>query len=126
MNNRNANITLIFILFFLGVAMCRRWQEPQKKEALNRSPQATTFSPKAQCQMQCMGLDTKSIEALFDKGIILFNQSSRNKKPCPVFTIQGMVIKGKTIRMRIEQCDTQTIIHDMYAVDNEGKECLCD
>jgi hypothetical protein len=125
MNNRNANITLIFILFFLGVAMCRRWQEPQKKEAFNRSPQATTFSPKAQCRMQCMGLNTKSIEPLFAKGIILFNQSSRNRKPCPVFTIQGVVMKGKTFRMRIEQCATQTIIHDLYAMNNEGNECTC-
>ena len=76
--------------------------------------------------MQCMDLNIKSIELLFSKGIILFNQSSRNRKPCPVFTIQGVAMTDKTIRMRIEQCSTQTMILDIYPVNNEGKECLCD
>ena len=126
MKNRNANITLTLIVFFLGIAMCRRWQEPRKNEAFDRNPVERTFSSKAKCQLQCFALDANAIETLFQKGIILFNQSNRNKKPCPFFTIQGVTKNGKTVRIRIEQCAEKTIINDIYRMSNDEKDCFCD
>jgi hypothetical protein len=126
MKNRNANITLALIVFFLGIAMCRRWQEPRKKEAFDRNPLDKTFSSKAKCQLQCFALDANAIATLFEKGIILFNQSNRNKKPCPFFTIQGVIEHGNTVRMLIEQCAEKTIINDIQKIGKDEKDCFCD
>jgi hypothetical protein len=125
MNSRNVILSLCFILIVLLVFVCRRSSEPVRKEALDRQPRETSFSKRALCNMKCFGISQADAEGILEKGIILFHRSQRNKRPCPVYTIQGQGESGKTIQVILEQCADQTKFIDCFLL-TEKTPCQCD
>jgi len=124
MRNRNANLTLLIVVFFLMVAVCRRWQEPAKKELVNREPKMLILSSKVKCLMQCYGLANDGPEKILQNGIIIFNLSSRNNKPCPIYTIQGTADHKRNFRLVILQCSDSTRVIDLYSMKDK-QNCSC-
>jgi hypothetical protein len=71
-----------------------------------------------------MAIEKSEIQRVLKVGIILFHKSQRNKRPCPVYTLQGPWKKRASIRLIIEQCRDETIVLECY-IPTEKRECLC-
>lgn len=124
MNSRNVILTLLLILLLSGIFLCRRWQEPVRKEALNRSPDKLTYTTQASCLMKCLQVDEKELARIIRKGIILLNKSNRFNRPCPTFAVQGALAEGKSLQVLLLQCTNETTVLSCNLV-NQNFECQC-
>jgi hypothetical protein len=75
--------------------------------------------------MRCFRINQVDVESILEKGIILFHRSQRNKRPCPIYTIQGQGETGKTIQIILEQCAGQTRIIDCFLPRGKSP-CPCE
>jgi hypothetical protein len=124
MKSRNVILTLVLILLLSGIFLCQKWQEPKRKEALDRRPDHITFSFQALCLMKCQQIREEEIERVIKKGVILLNKSSRFSRPCPTFAVQGSVSEGKSVRVMLMQCTQETKVLSCYIV-NQTSKCEC-
>lgn len=124
MNSRNVILTLLLILLLSGIFLCRKWQEPVRKEALNRKPDQLIYTPQATCLMKCLQVDENEIERVIKKGIILLNKSNRFSRPCPTFAVQGALAVGKSLQVMLVQCANETTVLSCNLV-NQDFECQC-
>src|SRR5687768_3035325 len=99
MRNRNATITLIFIILLLLFAVVRRWREPGRRELFDRDPAALTFTRHAKCRMACRQISAKEIGEVMEKGVIMLNRSNRNDRPCPTYALQARTSDNQYIRV---------------------------
>lgn len=124
MKSRNVTLTLLLILLLSGIFLCRKWQEPTRKEALNRRPDRLTYSSQALCLMKCQQIGEEGIERVIKKGVILLNKSSRFSRPCPTFAVQGSVSEGRSVWVMLMQCTQETKVLSCYFV-NQTSKCDC-
>jgi len=124
MNSRNVTLTLFLILILSGIFLCRKWQEPVRKEALNRHPSQLTYSSQATCLMKCLQVREEEVGQVIKKGVILFHKSSRFSRPCPTFAVQGALTGGKSLQLTLLQCANETTVVSCNLV-NQDFECQC-
>ena len=74
--------------------------------------------------MDCRFISKEDIREIMQKGIINFNKSDRNDKPCPTFALQGETEDGEKLRVIFAQCDDETKVVTCYNL-NEDFECHC-
>lgn len=113
----------LLIAAFL-VFIIRRWNEPVRKEAFDRSPRQLTYTKHALCRMNCRQIDKGEIREIMEKGIINFNKSNRRDRPCPTFTLQGRTSSGESLRVIFAQCDKETKVITCYNLEEEFA-CSC-
>ena len=81
------------------------------------------FSPLANCQKECLGLDSLDVKQLFLAGSILFDESDARKEPCGEYQIVTQLPDEREINYRVQNCDsTVTMIY----LKHEGTPCGCD
>ena len=124
MKPQNVILTLLFILLLSGIFLCRKWREPYRKEALNRDPDELVFSSIATCERDCQQLTTEDIQQVLRNGVILLNNSQRFRRPCPLYTVQGAIPNGKSLRVIFEQCRKETKVLTCYVLKN-NLNCDC-
>ena len=124
MKPRNVILTLFLILLFSGIFLCRKWQEPTRKEALDRAPRQLLFTAKAKCEIKCLKISQADIEQVLYKGVILLNKSNRFGRPCPSFVVQGAIEGGNSLRVIFEQCADQTKVLTCTQLKSDFK-CEC-
>ena len=59
-----------------------------------------------------------------EKGIINFNKSGKEDRPCPTFALQGTTSGGESIRVIFAQCPAETKVITCYNL-NEDFTCHC-
>lgn len=124
MRTKNATVTLIIILVLIFYAALRWYVlEPAKREAFNRHPSHISYTRHALCRMDCRHISEEDIQEIMRKGIIIFNKSDMNDRPCPTFALQGYTTKHENLRVIFAQCDKETRIVTCY---NLAKEFECD
>ena len=119
MKSRNQVVALIILVLLFVVFIIRRWNEPVKKEAFDRSPLTLTFSKHARCRMECRQIDEDEIREIMEKGIINFNKSDRRDRPCPTFALQGRTSTGEKLRVIFAQCASETKVVTCYNLEND-------
>jgi len=119
MKSRNVILTLFLILLLSGIFLCRKWREPVRKEALNRSPDRLAYTSLTVCQMKCQQIQEDEIELILKKGVILLNKSNRFSRPCPTFAVQASTSSGKSVRLLLRQCTEETTVLSCYIVNQE-------
>jgi len=124
MKTSRATYTLIVVLLFLAAFILIRSHEPRRGEAFNRHPGHLSYSRHAQCRMDCRHISPQDIADIMEKGIINFNRSNRNGRPCPTFALQGLTSGGATLRVVFAQCREETKVVTCYNLREEF-ECHC-
>jgi hypothetical protein len=99
---------MIFVLILLFVFVYKRWQEPVRREAFDRTPSHLYYTKHALCRMDCRHISKDDIKEIMRKGIINFNKSNRIDRPCPTFALQGETGDGEKLRVVFAQCDDET------------------
>lgn len=115
---------MIFVLILLFVFIYKRWQEPVRKEAFDRTPSHLYYTKHALCRMDCRHISKEDIKEIMKKGIINFNKSNRRDRPCPTFALQGETNDGEKLRVVFAQCDDETKVVTCYNLE-EDFECHC-
>lgn len=124
MKSSRATYSLILILILLVVFIYRRWQEPLRKEAFDRTPSQLYYTKHALCRMNCRNISKEDIKEIMKKGIINFNRSNRRDRPCPTFALQGETSDGEKLRVIFAQCTDETKVVTCYNLEEEF-ECHC-
>jgi hypothetical protein len=124
MKRGRATISLILVLLLLAVFVYKRWQEPQRRELFDRTPERLLFTRHAQCRMDCRHISKEDIEEIMDKGVINLNKSRRNDRPCPTFALQGETSDHEKIRVIFAQCRNETKVVTCYNLEEEF-DCHC-
>jgi hypothetical protein len=124
MNRRRPVIPILILAIAFLVFIIRRWNEPQRKEAFDRTPASLIYTKHALCRMDCRQIDKNEVNEIMEKGIINFNKSNRRDKPCPTFALQGRTSGGESIRVIFAQCATETKVVTCYNLEEEF-ECDC-
>jgi hypothetical protein len=124
MRPRSVRLSIILLLVVFLVFVIRRWNEPVKKEAFDRSPSSLVYTKHALCRMDCRQIDKNEILEIMQKGIINFNKSYQRDRPCPTFALQGRTSSGENIRVIFAQCDKETKVVTCYNLE-EDFECYC-
>ena len=124
MKPRNVILTLFLILLFSGIFLCRKWQEPSRKEALDRRPRRLQYTALADCEMECQQISKAEIEQVLRQGIILLNKSNCFHRPCPTFAMQGAIHGGNSLRVIFEQCTEETRVLTCERLKSNFK-CQC-
>lgn len=115
---------MIFVLILLLVFVYKRWQEPVRREAFDRTPSHLYYTKHALCRMDCRHISKDDIKEIMKKGIINFNRSNRRDRPCPTFALQGETSDGEKLRVVFAQCDDETKVVTCYNLEEEF-ECHC-
>jgi hypothetical protein len=124
MKSGRANFSLIIVIILLGIFIIRRWQEPVKGEAFDRTPKQLQYTKHALCRMDCRVISKEDINEIMKKGIINFSKSDRNDRPCPTFALQGNTSDGESLRVVFAQCNDETRVVTCYNLKNDP-ECSC-
>ncbi|HWJ02381.1 MAG TPA: DUF4258 domain-containing protein [Verrucomicrobiae bacterium] len=124
MKSKNATFSLLLVLAVLAVALLKWRQEPERKEAFERSPEGLYYSDNARCRMQCLGVNENDINRIMKKGIINFSRSNRNQLPCPQYALQGRTTGGQYLRVFFLQCPQRTTVLNCYNLEKEPA-CKC-
>ena len=124
MKPKQATYTLIIVLVLLLVFIYKRWHEPLRREAFDRTPAHLYYTKHALCRMDCRQISKKDIGEIMRKGIINFNKSNRRERPCPTFALQGQTSDGEKIRVIFAQCNDETKVITCYNLE-EDFECNC-
>jgi hypothetical protein len=124
MKKSRATLSMIFVLILLFVFIYKRWQEPVRKEAFDRTPSHLYYTKHALCRMECRQISKEDIKEIMKKGIINFNRSNRRDRPCPTFALQGETSDGEKLRVIFAQCDDETKVVTCYNLE-EDFDCHC-
>lgn len=124
MRRSRATLSMIFVLILLLVFVYKRWQEPVRREAFDRTPSHLYYTKHALCRMDCRHISKDDIKEIMKKGIINFNRSNRRDRPCPTFALQGETSDGEKLRVVFAQCDDETKVVTCYNLEEEF-ECHC-
>ncbi|MBO9682452.1 MAG: DUF4258 domain-containing protein [Flavisolibacter sp.] len=124
MKKSRATLSMIFVLILLFVFIYKRWQEPVRKEAFDRTPSHLYYTKHALCRMECRQISKEDIKEIMKKGIINFNRSNRRDRPCPTFALQGETSDGEKLRVIFAQCDNETKVVTCYNLE-EDFDCHC-
>ncbi len=114
----------ILLLLVFAVFIIRRWNEPQRKEAFDRTAGALIYTKHALCRMDCRRISKEEVFEILQKGAINFNRSNRRDQPCPTFALQGRTTSGENLRVIFAQCATETKVVTCYNLE-EKFECHC-
>ncbi|MBA2746160.1 MAG: DUF4258 domain-containing protein [Flavisolibacter sp.] len=123
MKPRNVIYSLLAVIAMLALAINVWRNEPKRKEAFDRTPEQLAYTKHAKCRMECREITEEEIREVLEKGMILFNRSNRNDKPCPTFALQRRTSKGASLRVIFAQCNRETRVVTCY---NLEKEFSCD
>lgn len=124
MKKRNAFFPFLLVVLVFVAFLIRRWNEPEPKEAFNRSPALFQFTNRALCRMDCWQISRKEVEEIMQKGVIHFNKSNKRARPCPTFALQGRTKRGAYIRVIFAQCATETSVITCYNLEKDFA-CHC-
>ncbi len=124
MRKSRATLSMIFVLILLFVFVYKRWQEPVRREAFDRTPSHLYYTRHALCRMDCRHISKDDIKEIMRKGIINFNKSNRIDRPCPTFALQGETGDGEKLRVVFAQCDDETKVVTCYNLE-EDFDCHC-
>lgn len=124
MKNKNATLSIFFVILLLLFFVFKRWKEPIAKEAFDRHPSHLLYTKHALCRMNCRHISEEEINEIMDKGIINFNKSHKGDKPCPTFAMQGLTASGENIRVIFAQCEGETKVITCYNLAEEFS-CNC-
>jgi hypothetical protein len=124
MRQSRATLSMIFVLLLLFVFIYKRWQEPVRKEAFDRTPSHLYYTKHALCRMDCRQISKEDIKEIMRKGIINFNKSNRRDRPCPTFALQGETSDGEKLRVIFAQCNDETKVVTCYNLE-EDFDCHC-
>ena len=124
MKNRSLLVTICLLAAVFLVFIIRRWNEPVRKEAFDRTPPALVYTKHALCRMGCRQIDKNEIQEIMEKGLINFNKSDRRDRPCPTFALQGRTSSGESLRVIFAQCPTETKVITCYNLEEEFA-CSC-
>ena len=124
MKGKNVIFSLFLILAVLAIVVARIQHEPRIKEAFDRHPSKLYYTQHALCRMDCRRISKEDIAEIMQKGIINFNKSNRNDKPCPTYAIQGETSDGEKLRVVFAQCSDETKVVTCYNL-KEDFECHC-
>jgi hypothetical protein len=124
MRKSRATLSMIFVLILLFVFIYKRWQEPVRREAFDRTPSHLYYTKHALCRMDCRHISKDDIKEIMRKGIINFNRSNRRDRPCPTFALQGETSDGEKLRVIFAQCNDETKVVTCYNLE-EDFDCHC-
>lgn len=115
---------MALVLALLAIFIFRRWQEPVRKEAFDRTPMHLNYTKHALCRMDCRRISKEDVREIMEKGIINFNRSNRRDRPCPTFALQGETGDGEKLRVIFAQCNDETKVVTCYNLEEEY-DCYC-
>src|SRR5436309_15910673 len=98
MKSRSVIFSVLILIAFFLIFLIRRWHEPLQKEAFDRHPTSLIYTHHALCRMDCRHISRKEINEIIEKGIINFNKSNKQDRPCPTFALQSRTAGGEYIR----------------------------
>ena len=124
MKSRNVVFTLILVIVAIGFALMRLHYEPRKREPFDRTPSHLVYTIHAMCRMDCRHISKEDIDEIMKKGIIIFNKSHMNDRPCPTYALQGYTLKKENLRVIFAQCEGTTKVVTCYNL-REDFECDC-
>lgn len=123
MRTRNVLLTLLLLIGIFLFAIYKKRQEPQAREAFERTPVQLRYYAFALCRMQCLHISKEDVNQLMKEGIINMNRSNRNSRPCPVYAVQGR-IGHQYLRVLFEQCRNATYVVSCYNLEQDTT-CNC-
>jgi len=86
---------------------------------------STTYSAKAECELECYSIDKKSIEKVLNDGDVNFSKSSTKDKP-KIYYVEGESISGKAFYFKAKMLPRHSeIIEIMLSVEDEPRKCDC-
>lgn len=125
MRPRNVIATLVLVILLLAFAALKlHWFEPQKKEVFDRDPLHVEYTKHALCRMDCRDISKQDILEIMRTGIIIFNKSDLNDRPCPTFALQGYTSDHESIRVIFAQCRKTTKVVTCYNLKRDYA-CHC-
>lgn len=124
MRPRNVVFTLVLVIVVIGFAIMHLRNEPRRKEAFDRTPPHLIYTTHARCRMDCRKISKEDINEIMKKGVILFNRSRMNDRPCPTFALQGFTKSNESVRVIFAQCPENTKVVTCYNL-REDFECDC-
>ena len=121
---RRAIVPLLLLAAAFLAFIIRRWNEPVRKEAFDRTPAKLVYTTHALCRMECREIDQSEIGEIMEKGIINFNKSNLRDRPCPTLALQGRTTSGESLRIIFAQCGAETKVVTCYNLE-EDFACSC-
>lgn len=90
------------------------------------------ITEKAQCQINCLALDSNFMDATFwENAKVVYDKSAVHRKPCPEHFIQSKLADGRTIGIYVENCETCETCDEertafLRSIEVDGKKCDCE
>lgn len=98
-------IGLVFLAYFLKGKNAEFCYSPNCRVLKNISSKKIDLTPEVQLFFAENEIDSAGIRAILKAGDVLFSKSDPRKKPCPDYSIEG-VINDTSVELQIINCDS--------------------
>jgi hypothetical protein len=115
---------LLALALLAFIAFKWRFWESHKTGTFNRHPFHLVYTHHAECRMDCRHISKEDINAILQKGTVLFNKTDLHDRPCPTYAVQGYTDANENIRVIFAQCDSVTKVVTCYNLHREF-DCNC-
>lgn len=113
-------IVAVYFMFGKRDFQCSYFPNQRVLNELQGKP--LSFTEIAQCQRDCLALDSNDINQFFASADVLFKASDPRKEPCGEYELLVRLPDERDIRARFENCDsTATVLW----FKEEHTECDC-
>ena len=105
-------IGLVLLFFFLGGKRTSCDYGPESRVLKNIRLKERHFSEDVILAMTEKQIDTAAISKILKNGDVLFSDSNTDLDSCKIYAIEGL-IKEKTLKIRVENCDSIATVMEM-------------
>ena len=113
-------LLIVYVIF--GDRELNTWT-PEKRIMTTIDSSAVSISPRAICQLKCLGLEDKKWVGIQQASDINFSESNPQKKPCPVYRLENKSNEGE-YTMMWEVCENEERV-ELLSVSKKGVGCDC-
>jgi hypothetical protein len=98
--------------------------EPDRNRGFDRRISYVEYTAHAKCRMQCRKISQKEVEEIMKGGVINYNKSDVNSRPCPTYALEGITSDDQKVRIVFAQCDLKTKVVTCIDLGTDW-ECDC-
>jgi hypothetical protein len=98
--------------------------EPDRNRGFDRRISYIEYTVHAKCRMQCRKISQAEVEEIMKGGVINYNKSDVNSRPCPTYALEGITSDDQKVRIVFAQCDLKTKVVTCIDLGTDW-ECDC-
>src|SRR5690554_2393523 len=113
---------LLIVYFYFGDRELNTWT-PQSRVIAAIDSAEVSITPRANCQLKCLGITKDQAEEFALASKVNFSESNPKHEPCPIYRLKTKD-EAQAFEMLWEVCEKKNTA-ELMSISKEGVDCDC-